>query len=463
MDSNKIIASAGGSRLFGTSGIRGVVNKDLSLDFCQEIAQAIGSTLPPGSKVCIGTDTRVSRETVKGAVTSGLRSSAVDATDLGILPTPALAFLTRDMGFDTGVMITASHNPPEFNGIKLFNGNSIGYSRAQELEIEKVYAKKRFRAGYQGGFDQSKEGEERYFRFMLGRFPHNSFARYFRIVADPGNGAASRFASKLFSTLGFEVIPLNDEPDGLFPGRNPEPREDTLGGTIEFLRQQNADLAVCFDGDADRVVFCDREGFLGLNEMIAFISRLAIQESKKKKVATTVETGRLLDLSLRDLGAEVVRGKVGDVNVAYLAQELDAAIGVEPVGVYIMPEIGFYPDSMFATLTLLSQIKDISQLRHFLKDIPKLFFGTRKLPCPNHIKAAVMDKMEENTHIFGTSQLNKLDGLRLEFKNAWMLIRASGTEPAIRVIAESTSRAETEALLSKGEQAIEGILKRVKS
>jgi len=461
LTSNKAGASGDGSRLFGTSGIRGVVNEDLSLDFCLEIAQAIGTTLPPGSRVCIGTDTRVSRETIKGAVISGLCSSGIDVTDLGILPTPVLAFLTRDMGFETGIMVTASHNPPEFNGIKLFNANSIGYSQAQELEIEKVYGEKKFRTGYTGSLDQSQEGKERYFGFMLGRFSSKSFAQHSRIVVDPGNGAASRFASELFSVLGLDVIPLNDEPDGLFPGRNPEPREDTLAGTVAFLRQQNAELAVCFDGDADRVVFCDKDGFLGFNEVIAFVSRLAVKESKKRRVAATVETGRLVDLSLNDLEAEVVRGRVGDVNVAYLARELDAAIGVEPVGIYIMPQAGYYPDSMFAALTLLSRIRDVSQIRDFFKDMPQLFLRNRKLHCPNYFKGAVMDKVKENARLFGASQLNTLDGLRLDFDDSWMLVRASGTEPAIRVIAESTSRAETETLLSKGTQAVESVLGRV--
>ena len=440
LSSNKTGASGSGSCLFGTSGIRGVVDEDLTIEFCREIAQAIGTTLPLCSPVCIGTDTRVSREPVKRAVISGLRASGMNVTDLGILPTPVLAFLTRDMGFDTGVMITASHNPPEFNGIKLFNGNSIGYSRAQESKIEKAYGEK---------------------RFMSGRFSGKGFAQHLRIVVDPGNGAASGFASELFSVLGFDVITLNDEPDGLFPGRTPEPTEETLEDTVQFLRQQNADMAICFDGDADRVAFCDREGFLGFDEMIAFVSRLSVKESKKGKVATTVEAGMLLDLALKDLGVEVVRGKVGDVNVAYLAQELDAAIGVEPVGVYIMPEAGYYPDSMFATLTLLSRIRGASQIRDFLKDIPQLFLEKRKLHCPNYLKAEVMEKIKENTYLFKASQLNTLDGLRVELGDSWMLIRASGTEPAIRVIAESTSKPKTEGLLSRGVQAVESVLGRV--
>ncbi len=461
LNARKVRAQGNSRRLFGTSGIRGVVNQDLSIDFCHEVAQAIGSTLPPRSRVCIGTDTRVSREIIRRAVIFGLCSSGIDVTDLGILPTPVLAFLTRDMEFDAGVMVTASHNPPEFNGIKLFNGNAIGYSRVQELEIEKVYGKKRFRAGYQGNLYHSQEAKERYFRFMMGRFSNKSFAKHLKIVVDPGNGAASGFASELFSLLGFDVIPLNDEPDGLFPGRNPEPRGDTLEDTVGFLRQQNADLAICFDGDADRVVFCDREGFLGFNKTIAFISRLAVDGGKKTKVAATVETGRLLDLSLSDLGVEVVRGRVGDVNVAYLTQELDAVIGVEPVGVYILPEAGYYPDSIFATLTLLSRITEVGQIRDLFKDMPQLYLEQRKLYCPNHLKAMVMKRIEENAHIFRASQLNTLDGLRLELDNSWMLVRASGTEPAIRVIAESTSSIDTKALLNKGGQAVESALERV--
>ncbi len=450
-----------GNYLFGTSGIRGVVGQDLSVDFCREVAQAVGTTLPPHSRVCIGTDTRVSRETIKGAVISGLRSSGIDVTDMGILPTPALAFLTKDMKFDTGVMVTASHNPPEFNGIKLFNGNSIGYSKAQEAEIEKLYGEKRLRTGYLGSLDRSHGARERYFLFMLGRFPRRSFDHSLRIVVDAGNGAASRFASDLFSFLGLDVISLNDEPDGLFPGRDPEPREDTVNGTVEFLRRQNADLAVCFDGDADRVVFCDRKGFLGLNEMTAFVCRLAVEESGKRRVATTVETGKLLDLVLGDLAVELVRGRVGDVNVAYLVQELDAAIGVEPVGVYIMPQVGYYPDSLFATLTLLSRIRHVSEIRDFFNDMPQFFLGQRKLACPNSLKAVVMEKMAGNASLFDADQLNTLDGLRFEFRNSWMLIRASGTEPAIRVAAESTSRAETEALLNRGVQAVESVLRRL--
>ncbi len=471
-------------RLFGTSGIRGVVNQDLSLDFCRRVALALGTTLPQSSTVCIATDTRVSRDVIKEAITTGLLSCGVNVVDLGILPTPALALLTRESGFAAGIMVTASHNPPEFNGIKLFTQDSSGYSQAQETEIEKIFFGKQFRQGKKGTLEQGQDMKQRYLSFIEGKLSLTGFKQqrdagggcddggrfregklslpefnhHLKVVVDPGNGAASRFASDIFVNMGLNVIPVNDEPDGLFPGRSPEPKEDTLQGTINFLRQHNADLAICFDGDADRVVFCDKDGFLGFNEPIAFISTLAVKRTGKKKIATTVETGTLLDLAVKDLGAEVVRGRVGDVAVAHLVQQLDAALGVEQVGVYIMPEVGYYPDSIFASLFLLSQLSDAGEIRQFFQGIPRLLFEKAKVSCPNELKESVMARAKEKVHVFAPDETNTLDGLRLEFADSWMLIRASGTEPVIRVISESMSQKQTDELVSKGKKLVQSLV-----
>lgn len=445
-------------RLFGTSGIRGVVNQDLSLDLCHRVALAIGTTLPESSTVCIGTDTRTSRGVVKDAIVTGLLSCGMNVVDMGVLPTPAVALLTREGNFAAGVMVTASHNPPEFNGIKLFAQNSMGYSQAQEAEIERVFFEQKFRRGRKGTLRQARQMKSRYFSFIKDRLPRPSRNRHLKLVVDPGNGAASRFASDIFVQMGFDVLPTNDEPDGCFPGRSPEPNEDTLRGTVDFLRENDADLAICFDGDADRVVFCDKEGFLGFNEPIAFISRLAIRRSGKKKIATTVETGRLLDLVVKDLGAEVNRGKVGDVAVAHLARAIDAALGVEEVGVYIFPDLGYYPDSIFASLFLLCHLGDASEIRQFFQTIPRLFFQKTKVSCPNDLKAPVMAQVREKIDLLSPEATNTLDGVRLQFADSWMLIRASGTEPVIRVICESMSQKQTDELMSKGRKLVQSLI-----
>jgi len=381
-------------------------------------------------------------------------------------------------------MVTASHNPPEFNGIKLFTESALGYSQAQETEIERVYFDHRFRQGEKGTLEQAQDMKERYLSFIRCKLSSTGFKQQpgvadgrdgggrshegkptpvasnprLRVVVDPGNGAASKFGSDIFARMGFDILPVNDEPDGSFPGRSPEPKEDTLQGTISFLRQHNADLAICFDGDADRVVFCDKEGFLGFNEPIAFISRLAVKRTGKKKVATTVETGALLDLAVKDLGVEVARGRVGDVPVAHLAQQLDAALGVEQVGVYIMPEVGYYPDSIFASLFLLSQLRDAGEIRQFSRDLPRLFFEKAKVSCPDELKESVMARVQERAHLFAPNEINTLDGVRLGFADSWLLIRPSGTEPVIRVISESMSPKRTGELIRRGEKLVQSLV-----
>jgi phosphoglucosamine mutase len=446
------------SRLFGTSGIRGVVGAELSSGFCKRVGLAIGATLPPASTVCIATDTRISRDMIKEAVCAGLLSSGIDVVDLRILPTPALAALTRELGFAAGIMVTASHNPPEFNGIKLFAGNSMGYSQTQEMEIERVYFEEKFRQDKKGTLRRAANTKKEYLAFLKGKLAPLELNHQLRIVVDPGNGAASGFANDIFADMKFDVIPVNDEPDGSFPGRSPEPKEDTLRGTVDFLRQHNRDLAICFDGDADRVVFCDKEGFLGFNEPIAFISTLAVKETRKKTIATTVESGSLLDLAVKDLGAEVIRGRVGDVSVAHLVQELDAGLGVEQVGVYIFPDVGYYPDSIFASLFLLNHLKDVGEIRQFIRGLPALSFEKTKVACPNEFKESVMAQLKEDARSLGNGKVNTLDGLRVDFSDSWVLIRASGTEPVIRIICESPSQARSTELLNKGEKLVRSLV-----
>jgi len=258
----------------------------------------------------------------------------------------------------------------------------------------------------------------------------------------------------LFHHLGFEVFPINDDPDGLFPGRSAEPTAETLKGTVEFLRDCNADLAICFDGDADRVVFCDRGGFLGYNEMIAYISRLAVIESGKAKVATTVETGRLLDAAVVDLNARVVRGRVGDVSLAHSVKELDAAIGVEQVGVYILPRVGYYPDSFLAVLLLLSRLNDVREIRDFYRHLPAFFFQKVKITCPDNLKQEVMEKCGISVDS-SAGEVNNLDGIRIDFSDSWLLIRPSGTEPVVRLLVEANSKDKVAKLMTQNTELIE--------
>ncbi len=241
----------------------------------------------------------------------------------------------------------------------------------------------------------------------------------------------------------------------------PEPRKDTLGGTVDVVKRCGADLGICFDGDADRVVFIDRSGFVGLEEAIALVARLAVIKTGKTRVATTVETGRFLDLALADLDVEVVRGRVGDACVGHLAREIDAAIGVEPAGVYIMPAIGFYPESLHAALTVLTSVGKTGEIRQLLGDIPRFASVQEKIDCPDSAKVTVMTRLADSTGVFGKPKVNTTDGLMFDYDDSWMLIRASGTEPVIRVSAESQSITRAAELINKGVRAVTTVLSEV--
>ena len=445
-------------KLFGTSGVRGVVHQDLTMGLLSDLGLAIATSLPLHSWLIIANDSRESRLEVKEAVARGLVAAGARVLDVGMQPTPALAYLTKTMGVGAGIMLTASHNPPEYNGVKLFNPEGIGYSVEQEKNIEKIYFRRKFRSEV-GSIQTAFDLQNYYFDYLKQQFGLGYFKNKFKVVVDPGNGAASNFASDLFFNLGLDVISINDTPDGLFPGRASEPREDTLQGTWELLKKERADLAVCFDGDADRVVFMDQQGFISFDESITFIAALAVKSSNKKRVATTVETGRMLDLGLSDMDVKVTRGTVGDMPVSYLAQSIDAAIGVEPVGVYILPEAGFYPNSFLAALTLLKNIENVTEIRRFFKNVPELHKKQLKVPCSNNRKVAIMEKVINHSSLFGPGLPNMVDGLRLESTDSWILIRPSGTEPIIRISAESLDDTKTRELLQKANAVITDLMR----
>src|SRR4030042_408175 len=192
-------------RLFGTSGIRGVVNRGLSLYFLRRVAFAIGTTLPQSSTVCIATDTRISRDVIKEAITTGLLSCSVNVVELGVFPTPALALLTRELDSAAGIMVTASHNPPEFNGIKLFAQDASGYSQAQEAEIEKIFFGKQFRRGKKGTLEQGQDMKQRYLSFIKGKLPLTGFKQH----PDAGGSCddSGRFPEGKLSLTGFKQQP----------------------------------------------------------------------------------------------------------------------------------------------------------------------------------------------------------------------------------------------------------------
>ncbi len=442
---------------FGTSGLRGVVGVDITPDTCHSVGRAVATGLVPGARVCIARDTRLTGEQVRDWTVNGLLSSGVDVVDFGIAPTPVLAGLTRAGDFSAGVMLTASHNPPEYNGIKLFDSAGCGFSREQEERIEQVCDDGRFTCG-SGTLERDKTALKRYLATIPADLARKAAQSGIPLMVDPGNGAASMFVRAVFQKLGLEVIAVNDTSDGMFPGRGAEPSASTLVGTSQALCDSTSDIAACFDGDADRVLFCDRDGFIGLDEMVAFVAHNRVQETERFSLATTVETGLLPQYALERIDATVIRGRVGDVAVAHLTRQEDAALGCESVGVYIFPELGLYPDSIVATLHVLAAAGEAPAIRRFLGGLPTVHLVKRKIPCAwplmHRVMERVLDDLPQALGWGAAAVVNTIDGCRLETPDAWLLVRASGTEPVVRITSESVSKADADRAAGRAESVV---------
>ncbi len=421
-------------QLFGTSGIRSIANKDL-IQLAQKVGLAVGNVY---GRVVVGSDTRTSSEAMKHAFISGLLTAGCGGYDAGVIPTPTLALATRK--FDAGAMITASHNPPEYNGMKLLNPDGSAFGSHQRQQIEKMVLND---SSNVAPWDEIKSCSlysgtiEQHIQRILPDFPARP---KLRVVVDCGCGAASVITPHLLRELGCSVVALNCFPTGFFP--HPiEPTESNLGDLMKATRELEADLGIAHDGDADRMMAVDDKGNFVLGDTLLAIFAQALPA---KEVVTTVDASMAID----EMGFTTTRTRVGDT---YVSEELSKGgnFGGEPSGSWIFPNISLCPDGIYAAalvVTIASQQK-LSQLVDSIPSYPLL----RGSITSNGI---IITKLESQLMAMKPLSVNTVDGIKLNFKDGWLLIRASGTEPKIRLTAEAKSKAQARQLYNSGIKAI---------
>ena len=448
----RVLARMVEQRLFGTSGIRGIFNVDLTPKLVLDVGLAL-ATYTNAGEIVIGHDTRVSSPLLEHSVISGLLSGGSRVHRLGLTPTPVLAFLTRELKADAGVMITASHNAPEYNGAKLFNPDSTAYNEEEQKEIEKIIDQKLFkRSGWQDIKTPTSLDETH--RYLEAIRKAVKLERRWRVVLDPGCGATCHVAPALFRMLGCKVTAINSQPDGFFPGRSPAPDPEALQPLCEVVKQLHADIGIAYDGDGDRMVAIDEQGVLAPPDQIlaAYASHL-VKKHKGGVVVTTVEASMCFEKMIEPLHGKVVRTKVGDVGVATAVKRHKAVFGGEPCGAWIHPQHHYCPDGILSSVLLLKALEDKKKnLSSFISEAPRYPILREKLPCPNRAKYAVMGDLEKTLPSLFSEVEEKLtiDGVRLNLKNGWILVRPSGTEPFIRVTVEAESVKEAENIMEKG-------------
>jgi len=448
------------AKLFGSSGIRGVANADLTPTLAVKVGLAI-ATFSKAKRVLVARDTRVSGLMLENALVSGILAGGADAYSLGVLPTPTLAYLTSNLKADAGVMITASHNPPQYNGIKIFDGDGTAYNEKKQGEIEKLIRKESFsfadwqKIGKLVSVDESK-------RYVEALCKTIKLHMKWHIVIDAGCGATYSLAPAIFKILGCKVTTVNAQPDGFFPARSPEPDAESLKPLANIVRELKADLGVAYDGDGDRAAFIDEKGiFVDFDCVLAAYAAYVAKKKRGNVVVTNVEASMCVDDVVKTAGGKVVRTKVGDIYIAEEMKSVKAVFGGEPCGAWIHPEFHYCPDGILSSALLLKALEDVNKsLSNFVADVPKYVVVRENIACGNTIKYAVVAKAAKHlkTVFPECRDLSTVDGVRLTLPEGWILVRASGTEPLIRLTVEGKSLKHAKEIMKRGSLAIKELI-----
>lgn len=374
----------------------------------------------------------------------GLLGGGIDVVDAGLLPTPVLAFGVRSLGAEAGVMVTASHNPPEDNGMKCYSYEGREYGPDEEEILERLIGEGQFTDVPWDGMGTLLEASniiDAYVDRLLDRM--RSFQRKLKVVVDCANGMTYNVTPLILSQMGCEVISLNAQPDGRFPGRPGEPSPPNLLTTCEFVRSVKADLGIAHDGDGDRLAVIDEKGrYVNNDTVLAFFARLLLKENGPGRIVTTADTSSRIDKVASSAGGTVERTRLGKTHVLLTQEDrADIRLCCEPWKI-IDPAWGFWGDAMYAACKVVQALDRskgaASALFHGIPDYPQERFFFR---CPDQLKDAAMTKVSQAlTAEGGVREISTLDGVRVNFKDdSWVLVRKSGTEPKIRVYCEGRS------------------------
>ncbi len=427
--------------LFGTNGVRGIANEELTAELALDLGRVI-ATLKPG-KVAVACDTRISSQMLKSAVLAGIMSAGSDAIDLGVAPTPALQFYAKENRIP-GVVVTASHNPREYNGIKFVQENGAEFFREMDEESERVYLSKKFRTASWSEVGRLVNDDciQRYVNAIVETV---ELSKRYRVVVDCGNGASCFTSPEILRALGCEVYSINAHPDGRFPARNPEPVERELELLKKAVVDFKADFGVAHDGDADRAVFVNEKGeFVSEDAMLALMARYYVEKNNGGIVVTPVSSSRCVEDVVKKAGGEIVYTAVGSPVVAKVMMEKKAIFGGEGNGGLIFPEHLLARDGGMSIAKVLQLIDETEKkLSELIAEIPRYHMIKGKVECRNREKLLSVLRKE-------FPEANQIDGVRLDFEDGWILIRPSGTEPIARIYAEGRERRRAEELYNEG-------------
>ena len=434
-------------RLFGTNVVRGVIGDEMNPTLALAIGMALG-TMRQGT-IAVGRDTRTSGPALLSALTAGLMATGCDVVDCGILPTPALQYIVRDT-FAGGAIITASHNPPEYNGVKVIepDGTEMGDDETITLEgFVLDHAPTDVAWDRVGRASFQPERVENYCNAVVKAFDPG-IGSGMTVVVDPGSGAACATTPDILRRIGCRVLTINAHMDGRFPGRLPEPSAEGLSALSSMVVSAGATFGVAHDGDADRAVFIDNQGrFVEENASFAIIAD-HICSTTPGDIVTPVSTSRFVEITAAQHHRSVYYTPVGSIYVARTMRKLIAsgrviAFGGEGNGGLIYPSHQFCRDGGMTAAVMVALLHDLDlPLSTIVDALPSLTMRKEKMKV-----ADAQGLMAHLTQHYMAEGPDLTDGIRINRPDAWALIRPSGTEPLVRVIVEAGDAATADHFL----------------
>lgn len=441
--------------IFGTNGIRGVPNGDLTTEFSLEIGKAIGTYFGK-VQIAMGRDTRDTGSMIFNAVSSGIMSTGASVLDVGMLPTPAVQFFCKSRGIP-GVVITASHNPPRFNGIKCIASDGTELKREDEEKIEKIYYEKAYEVAQwenAGMLKSDASAFELYVSSIFSRIDHEKVrSKKYRVLVDTGNGAAYATTPTLLRRLGCSVVSLNAFPDGMFTSRSSEPKPENLKDLMSLMKNGGFDLGIAHDGDADRAVFVDEKGhFIDGDITLTMVVKSVI--GKGDTVVTPLSSSDAITEVCEDAGARLIRTRVGAPLVSRTMIENKATIGGEENGGIIYGAHQYCRDgAMTVALVLNLMASESLKISELASQLPEYHIHKLSVERKKEWKLLEGSIMQYST----PSSVDRSDGLKLYFEDGWVLMRPSGTEPIIRIYGESRDAKRAKELAMEYEALILGL------
>lgn len=433
--------------IFRAYDIRGVYGKDLTEEIMARIGEAAG-TYCPGT-FTIGRDFRAHGAQLEDAFVSGLKKTGSNANLIGTCPASLCVFANWKMRNNITAYITASHLPAEWNGIKFFHQDGVGFFEDENKKLGEISTSGDFKKG-RGLSKKLKAMDEEYADFVAERIKPEKI----RVVVDFGNGAACLLVPKILKKLGVESTFLFDWPDPEFSNRDPEPKPESLTELCKKVVEDQADLGIAFDGDGDRAIFVDDKGRVIMTEQSAILFIRDLMKTQKGPVVANIECSDIIEYEMKHYGQDVFRIPVGHTFLVQQTKKHNAVFGIEKSGHICIPKFFWFDDAIINSIYMIEIISKMGRsLSKVVDELPKRLFKRFEIECSDETKFQVIDNIKEKA-VKKYENVNTIDGVKIVFPDSWALIRASNTSPILRLSVEARSQTRLNELESEMKKLI---------